>query len=75
MMSEHRFSVGQSVRLMMRFPRGGPDRYEIVKLMPFDGTCFGYRIKSDEEQFFRVAKEHELSDNEPASVVSPGLPK
>jgi hypothetical protein len=67
MMSEHRFSVGQNVRLISRFPRGGPDRYEIVKLMPFDGTSFGYRIKSMEEQFFRVAKEHELSDDEPAT--------
>jgi len=62
-MSEHRFCVGQNVRLITRFPRVAPGRYEIVKVMPFDGTCFEYRIKSIDEQFIRVAKEHELSDD------------
>jgi len=30
--------------------------------MPFDGSCFEYRVKSIDEQFVRVAKEHELRD-------------
>jgi hypothetical protein len=61
-MSEHRFCVGQSVRLTVRFPRPAPGVYEIVKMMPLDGGCFEYRIKSINEQFARVAKEHDLSD-------------
>ena len=62
MMSEHRFCVGQNVRLITRYPRLSAGRYEIEKLMPFDGSCFEYRIKSIDEQFFRMAKEHELSE-------------
>ena len=61
-MSEHRYCVGQNVRLIVRFPRPAPGSYEIVKLMPFDGSCFEYRIQSADEQFARVAKEHELRD-------------
>jgi len=66
-MSEHRFCVGQNVRLITRYPRLSAGRYEIEKLMPFDGSCFEYRIKSIDEQFSRVAKEHELSDEGPAA--------
>ena len=36
----------------------------VVKLMPFDGDCYEYRIKSLEEPFVRVAKEHELREEE-----------
>ena len=61
-MNEHRYCLGQSVRLLTRVPRPAPGLYEIVKLMPFDGGSFEYRILSAEEQFARVAKEHELSD-------------
>ena len=61
-MSEHRFCVGQNVRLTVRFPPPPTSSYEIVKLMPFDGSCFEYRVKSIDEQFVRVAKEHELRD-------------
>jgi hypothetical protein len=65
-MTEHRFSVGQAVRLIARFPHAVPGGYEVVQLMPFDGICFEYRVKSADEQFFRVAKEHELSADGPA---------
>ena len=61
-MSEHRYYVGQNVRLLTRYPRPTLGLYEIVKLLPFDGGSFEYRIKSADEQFFRVAKEHDLTD-------------
>jgi hypothetical protein len=33
-MTEHRFSVGQAVRLIARFPHAVPGDYEVVQLMP-----------------------------------------
>jgi hypothetical protein len=41
-----------------------PDRSlpcTVVKLLPFDGSCFQYRVKNMREAFERVAKEHELT--------------
>jgi len=38
--------------------------------MPFDGLNYEYRIKSETEQFLRVAKEHEL-DEDIAALPSP----
>jgi hypothetical protein len=62
-MSNHRFAVGQNVRLRTaRFPRTPTGSYEVVRLMPSDDGTFAYRIKNDDEQFVRVAQEYELSD-------------
>jgi hypothetical protein len=62
-MSEHRFSVGQTVWLSGKFSRDRTS-YTIVQLMPFDGQSYEYRIKSLVERFHRVAKEHELRDDQ-----------
>jgi hypothetical protein len=36
-------------------------RYKILRLLPAEGSDLLYRIKSADETFERVAKEHELS--------------
>jgi hypothetical protein len=65
-MTQPRFAVGQNVRLIHKFSSGKVDRYVIKQAMPFDGLNYEYRIKSEAEQFLRVAKEHELDeDNAP----------
>jgi hypothetical protein len=62
-MSNHRFAVGQNVRLRTaRFPRAHSGSYEVVRLMPSDDGTIAYRIKNDAEQFVRAAQEYELSD-------------
>ena len=61
-MTRHRFHVGQTVKLSMGIFH--PDRSltcTIVRLLPFDGICFQYRVKNMREAFERVAKEHELT--------------
>jgi hypothetical protein len=60
-MYKHRFQIGQSVRLSLGIFH--PDKSiacTIVQLLPFEGECFEYRVKSDEEAFERVAREHDL---------------
>ena len=62
-MARHKFKVGQVVdfsqpRLALPTVRGG---YEIVRLLPSDGSEFQYRIKAAGESFERIAKESELS--------------
>lgn len=61
-MQTHKFQVGQTVH----FTSGPVSRpgaaggYEILKLLPSDGTDYQYRIKSPAEAFERVAKESQL---------------
>jgi len=62
-MARHKFKVGQVVdfaqpRLAMPTVRG---QYEIVRLLPSDGSQFQYRIKARGELFERIAKESQLS--------------
>jgi hypothetical protein len=40
--------------------RGKSISCEIVKLLPFEGAHFQYRVKSTDEAFERIAAEHEL---------------
>jgi len=62
--SEHLFSVGQSVHFIPGpFGRGrgaASGVYKIVKLLPPDGDDPLYRIKSASEPHERVAKESQL---------------
>ena len=63
-MSAHKFTVGQTVRLV-------PDRYKlqsathasfkIVRLMPEAAGVFQYRVKSRLDGHERVAREDQLS--------------
>lgn len=62
-MARHKFKVGEVVdfnqrRLALPTVRG---RYEIVRLLPSDGSQFQYRIKACGESFERMAQESQLS--------------
>ena len=51
------------VQFIHKFSSRQPDLYVIKQAMPFDGLNYEYRIKSETEQFLRVAKEHELDED------------
>jgi hypothetical protein len=60
--NRHKFSIGQTVLFTSR-PLGHMavnETYRIVKLLPYDGADYQYRIKSSTEAFERVAKESQL---------------
>jgi selenophosphate synthase len=59
---EHKFQIGQTVYFTSR-PIGQMvvnDTYQVMKLLPFEGDDYQYRIKSANEAFERVAKESQL---------------
>lgn len=61
---EHKFRIGQSVFFTSR-PLGhmiAGSTYEVVKLLPSDGTDYQYRIKNSKEAFERVARESQLDN-------------
>jgi hypothetical protein len=67
--SSHRFQIGQNVRMSL----GPMQRIKsisctIVKILPFEGTFFQYRVKGTDEPFERIANEHELM-----SLASPAI--
>lgn len=66
-MSQHRFRVGQQVRLAARYPDpAGTAVYEVVRLMPETGNGeFHYRVRGPNGQE-RAASESQLSAIEPA---------
>jgi hypothetical protein len=58
----HKFQIGQTVYFTagpVSRP-GASGSYQIIKLLPSDGTDYQYRIKSPAEAFERVAKESQL---------------
>lgn len=70
-MAPYRFSIGQNVRLMQgAIHRGKSIFCEVVQIMPFDGASFQYRVRAPDEQFDRIAKEHELAEV-PAGEAEP----
>lgn len=65
-METHRYSVGQTARLLQSsINRGKSISCEILQIMPFDGICFQYRVRGEHERFDRIALEHELAENAP----------
>jgi hypothetical protein len=68
-MREPRFAVGQKVRMHGKLIAKNIDRYVITQAMPYDGQAYEYRIKAEEEQFYRVAKEYELDDDTPTMAA------
>jgi hypothetical protein len=61
-MAHHKFKVGQFVdyrpgRLSSAL---SASKYKVLRLLPAEGRDLLYRIKSVDETFERVAKEHEL---------------
>jgi hypothetical protein len=61
-LKEHKFRIGQSVYFTSR-PIGhmiANSTYEVVKLLPSDGSDYQYRIKNPREAFERVVRESQL---------------
>jgi hypothetical protein len=61
-LQEHKFQIGQTVYFTSR-PIGHMARnstYQVVKLLPSDGSDYQYRIKNANEAFERVARESQL---------------
>ena len=61
-MSEHKFSIGQSVRFTSGpYGRGNVnDVYKVTQLLPSESDDRQYRIKSASEPHERVARESQL---------------
>lgn len=56
-----RFHLGQNVHMSLGvMQRGKAISCKVVKLLPFEGTHYQYRVKSMDEAFERIAEEHEL---------------
>jgi hypothetical protein len=71
-MDIYRFSVGQTVRLMQgAIHRGKSISCEVMQIMPFDGSCYQYRVRGVGEQFDRVAKEFELAELPASEAAAP----
>lgn len=62
-MAQHRFKIGQKVRLSLG-KNAGPTaagEYTVVQRLPSEGSGPQYRVKSEKETFMRVALERTLS--------------
>ena len=60
-LKSHKFFVGQTVQYTGSFGSSGVSgSFRIVKLLPFEGDEYRYRIKSAGEAFERVARESQL---------------
>ena len=64
-----RFVVGQSVRLLRANNQRPGDSYVVARIMPSEGQAVEYRIKTTLEQFYRVAKEFELVEDNSAGAL------
>jgi hypothetical protein len=62
-MSKYKFKVGQNVYFQSgKFGVPAPSsRYKIIRQLPQEGGERTYRIKTDSEQFERVARESEIT--------------
>ena len=68
-MAEHRFSIGEHVRVLHRYPDPASSAvYEVVRLMPETNGEAYYRVKSMGGQE-RAASESQLSPVEPAVAM------
>ena len=68
-MIDNPFVVGQNVKLLRAYNQRPHDSYVVARIMPFDGQVVEYRIKNSLEQFFRVAKEFELVEDNSAGAL------
>lgn len=60
-MEEHKYRRGQRVNFARGFTAAAEGVYEIIALLPHNGSNFSYRIKSGREPYERVAREDQLS--------------
>jgi hypothetical protein len=61
-LQEHKFQIGATVYFTSR-PIGhmvANSTYQVVRLLPSDGSDYQYRIKNPNEAFERVARESQL---------------
>ena len=61
MMPSHKFQIAETVLLTSRNRNVPGGVYEITKLLPHNGSELEYRIKSEAEEFERVARERKLT--------------
>ena len=61
-MTDHRFALGQTVRLAHGyvFDSDRSSKYRVTRLLPFDGRELRYCLEHDEFLFSRLAIEREL---------------
>ena len=61
-MQDHKFKVGQTVRLVRKnVPgRSAEGVYQVTRAMPFDGIEASYRIKAVHETHERAVREGEI---------------
>ena len=61
-MQAHKYAIGQTVHYTsgMIGRANGSGSYLVVRLLPFEGDEFQYRIKRVGEAYERVAKESQL---------------
>jgi hypothetical protein len=56
------FHVGQTVRILRNsIDRGQSIAAKIMKVLPLEGGCYQYRVKSTDEPFERTANERDLA--------------
>jgi len=62
-MSQHKFKIGQEVSFLpAKLSMPATSRiYKVIRHLPGEGGELTYRIKSQSEQFERVARESEIS--------------
>jgi len=67
-MRDHRFALGQTVRLLrgFAFDRDASARYKVTKLLPFDGKQFRYCLEHREFLYSQLAMERDLIGTLPA---------
>jgi hypothetical protein len=70
---KHRFKVGQTVSMSLGAVHQGKSvAGEIVKLLPFEGSYYQYRVRNPDEAFERIVNEHDLVAA--PSVYEPKMP-
>lgn len=62
-MSEHKFTVGQTVRFSpdRNQESGSRGSFKIVRLLPEEASVFQYRVKSQLDGHERVVREDQLA--------------
>lgn len=67
---QHRFQVGQVVRLVHTRLRNVPAQslYDVVRLLPVSGAACQYRIRGRAEGYDRLVQENEIMPAEAATA-------
>ena len=64
-MNEHKFKIGQTVKILTQVSGGAsPDRYEVVRLLPAETNSrfdYQYRLKKLGSAAERIVKQSEIA--------------